>query len=490
MRIPGGDGFYTVPLSWPSISPDELPSRVENILAKVPNTQIDSHGFLNLLDPKNEPLGSVPFAPTQWNIENSDRADRLYSHVPWGIVLHWFGDRDNFDGTVKSYLRGFDSLRQIDNYITRTSAHFLVGAGKPGINPEQGQEIFILQTQAPASDGTPFVASHLQPLNYQNHKEKKQYFVRALYQLGYDGIGVHNLLQDLYDGPKLDPNMRTIAIEIAGYDFENEEHYPTDQKIANVLSVVWSGMKRYGIPASNLMGHNEIQLGKADPGKKFMALIRYLIGIKALLENDGVMRRLVFGDFLEPDGKPENAVRKYFEFVRSYLLYVGARQRVFEWEAESKYWFVHDLFSNIAQAGPLASEFRWPFNGEISTPGYHFLKPGSHDGIDLYADIDRNLSPGNDSRAIDLIADGKCLFLGQGSGLCKGQVAIFLHRQVDGSEVASIYDHLEQIGNLQMGKTYPLGYRIGSIKSHRNHQDPFLHFSVAYGATWDMDLRI
>ena len=488
MRLPGGEDFPTNIVKWPKISLDQLPPRVINILSRVPATRIDARGFLNLLNRQNLSSGRVPLTPTLWNIENSQIADRLYSHVPWGIVLHWYGDRENFDGTIKSYLRGFDSLRQIDNYVTRTSAHFLVGAGKPGVDQGQGQEIFVLQTQAPASDGTPFVASHLQPLNYQNHKEKKQYFVRALYQMGYDGIGVHSLLQDLYDDPKLDPNMRTIAIEIAGYDFENPEHYPQDQKIANVVSVVWAIMKRYGIQASNLMGHNEIQLGKADPGKKFMALIRYLIGVKALVEDDPVMNRLVFGQFMEETGGVAQAICRYFEAVHKYLVYVGSRRRVYEWEAESKYWFVHDFLSSGDRVGHMASEFCWPFGGGILTPGYRFLQPENHEGVDLYSGLanrDQNPPVG---KTIQLIAAGKCVFLGRGGGQCGGKIAIFRHRQTDGSVIATVYDHLERFADIQVGQDYQSGQPIGLVENHSMHSDSYLHFSVAYGATWEMDL--
>lgn len=490
LRLPGGEGFPANIVIWPSVPLNVLPPRVVNILSRIPKTMIDSRGFLNLLNAQNLSSGTVPLTPTLWNIENSLAVDRLYTHVPWGIVLHWYGDRENFDGTVKSYLRGFDSLRQIDNYVTRTSAHFLVGAGKPYVDQEQGQEIFVLQTQAPASDGTPFVASHLQPLNYQNHMEKKQYFVRALYQLGYDGIGVHSLLQDLFDGPKLDPNMRTIAIEIAGYDFENPEHYPVDQKIANVVSVVWAIMKRYGIPASNLMGHNEIQLGKADPGKKFMALIRYLIGVKALIEKDPIMKRLVFGQFMEEGRSVDQAICRYFEFIHKYLVYVGSRRRVYEWEAESKYWFVHDLLSSGDRIGLLASEFCWPFGGGISTPGYRFLQPINHEGVDLYSLSVNHAQKTTIEKTIQLIAAGKCVFLGKGGGKCGGKVAIFRHRQNDGSEVATVYDHLEKLGDIQVGQNYSPGYPIGVVESHFTHRDSYLHFSIAYGATWEMDLSI
>ena len=486
IHFPGGDGFTTNFVAWPKITFDELPPRVVNVLSRTSNLLIDSRGFLNLLNPQNISSGKVPLTPTLWNIENSSVVDRLYNHVPWGIVLHWYGDRENFSGTVKSYLRGFDSLRQIDTYVTRTSAHFLVGGGKPVV--DQAQEIFILQTQAPASDGTPFVASHLQPLNYQSHQEKKQYFVRALYQLGYDGIGVHTLLQDLFDGPKLDPNMRTIAIEIAGYDFENPEHYPADQKIANVVSLVWAVMKRYGIPSSNLLGHNEIQLGKADPGKKFMAMIRYLIGVKGLLEKDLVMKRLIFGPFMDDARSAEQAVNRYFEFIHKYLVYVGSRRRVFEWEAESKYWFIHDLVSGAVQPGPLANEFCWPFGGGISTPGYRFLQPEDHEGVDFYPGLKNRVPNLITEKQVQLIAAGKCVFVGRAGGRCGGKIAIFRHRQSDGSEIATVYDHLERFADIQLGQNYSSGYPIGVVENHSSHSGSFLHFSVAYGATWEMDL--
>jgi hypothetical protein len=96
----------------------------------------------------------------------------LYGHIPWGIVLHWYGDKENFDKTIKGYIRGFDSLRKVATYITRTSAHFLVGPERleqATINQSTG--ISVLQTQMPDKDGTPFVASHLMYLDYLAHQE-------------------------------------------------------------------------------------------------------------------------------------------------------------------------------------------------------------------------------------------------------------------------------------------------------------------------------
>jgi hypothetical protein len=58
---------------------------------------------------------------------------------------------------------------------------------------------------------------------------------------------------------------------------------------------------------------------KSDPGKKFMAFIRYIIGIYALYAKDEVFFRLVFGNFLNYDQDPWTAVRQYFRSVEIIL---------------------------------------------------------------------------------------------------------------------------------------------------------------------------
>ncbi len=59
-----------------------------------------------------------------------------------GIVLHWYGDDLGFDQTVEGYLRGFNVAAQADNYLTRTSAHFLIGRVSPipGLAGDQAKE--------------------------------------------------------------------------------------------------------------------------------------------------------------------------------------------------------------------------------------------------------------------------------------------------------------------------------------------------------------
>ncbi len=478
-------GVFNGP-SWPNLGIDQVPEKVLNILLRVPQTRIDPNGFLLFQEPYGKYTTQAPLAITKWNQENSSNADKLVSNVPWGIVLHWYGDRDNFDKSIKGYIRGFDSLREVDGEMLRTSAHFLVGDGKTIIDEKgSNSNISFLQTQAPANDGTPFVASHIRPINYQAHEERRQYFVRAVYQLGYQDPLVRSLLQDIYDGPKIDANRRTIAIEIAGYNFEKPDGYPSQQKIANVVSLVWALMRRYHIPINCLLGHHEIQLSKADPGKKFMTLIRYLIAVKALMEPDELMKQLVFGQYNGADDNYQLAVQKYFQYLRDYLVLVSTPRTAYEWETESKYWFTYDAITNKKYVLKASREFLPPFSGELYPLGSQFLQPENHEGVDISDQY--NLNSHNSS--VHLISSGECLYIGESNHCRRGQAAIFRHRQLDGAEILSIYSHLQDTNNLQTGRMYPSGYMVGHLAHPNQPNDKFLHLSLAYGASWDIGLK-
>lgn len=445
-------------------------------------------GHLVLLRTDDHLAGYVPLAKTQWNREHNHRTHRLHTNVPWGIVVHWFGDKENFDKNISSYLRGFDSLRQVDDYITRTSAHFLVGENEPTVGIKSPDApVSILQTQKPDLDGTPFVASHVSGLDYVAHQERRQYFVRALYQLGYEEPGVHSIVQDWFDaGRTIDPNMCTIAIELTGYDFDNPSRYPPKQQIANAISVIWAVMRRYGISANNIFGHNEIQLNKSDPGKKFMGLIRYLLGAKALLENDPLMNLLVFGNFLAENIDTEGAVAKYFKFVYDYLLMISRPITVYEWEALSGFWFLSDLLNNETSPSLIGNRFVTPLLGNYSSPGRLFMQPTNHEGIDLYSPVSVKDSKG---QPVTLVASGICLNTGENDGCCGGKYAIFHHRLSNGSQVLSFYGHLDAMYDLKVGQEYPIRIPIGEINKNQEHIDPFVHFALAYGGTWKTDLK-
>lgn len=474
-------------LQWPTLTKTNLSLSVNEILTKVPDTILDQAGYLKLLSPT---LGqkSIPLARTAWNLEHNNPFDRLDENVPWGIVIHWYGEKDNFNKTLQGYLQGFDGLRLVDDYYTRTSAHFLVADGLPQSEVRKGNLTGIIQTQIPDVDGIPFLASHLQGLDYQAHHEGKQYFVRALYQLSYSEPTIHSMLQDFFDGPYCDPNLRTVAIEVTGYNFDYPENFPSKQQIANLVSVVWALMKRYNISAANILGHNEIQLGKADPGKKFLSLIRFLIGLKALSENDEKMKYLVFGQFLGNGDTPQQAVQKYFKFVRDYLMLVGRPQQVYEWEALCGYWFVYEQVANFdpSLVLPRVETYTFPFKQASQDINTNFLIPDNHEGIDLHP-VERTFR-GLLPDPVRLIAPGKCIYLGEETGLHLGKCAMFRHRQADGAEIVSVFGHLKEHADLSVGNAYSLDYPIGYLENHLHHP-AFLHFAIAYGATWDLDLH-
>lgn len=60
---------------------------------------------------------------------------------------------------------------------------------------------------------------------------------------------------------------------------------------------------------------------------------------------------------------------------------------------------------------------------------------------------------------------------------------------MDGAEIVSIYRHLTGQGEIKVGKQYPKGYPIGMITGMKARDDPFVHFAIGYGATWDADLK-
>jgi hypothetical protein len=472
---------------WSILDAGKLPLAVQQILEIAPQAEVALDGRLSMAEP-GQPASAVPLTPTKWNREHSQRWDRLEPGIPWGIVLHWFGDPQNFKPSVESYLRGFDGLRLIDGELTSTSAHFLVGDAAPSpANFADQRRIAVLQTQAPAPDGAPYQAAHVLPLDILAHREKRQYFVRAQYELEQAGRGPHTLLQDMFDGRLVNPNMRTIAIEITGSHFDEPGSEPSKSKTANVLALVWALMRRYRIPAVNLLGHHEIQLGKADPGKKFMALIRFLLGIKALVEHDLVMFHLVFGAYGDLAAAPQQAVRRYFSYLRDFLVITATQREVFEWERNSKYWFTLASLAGARQRLPLAKSLLLPLRNEGLRTSGRFLDPANHEGLDLFRVAGKPARVQDDE--IRLVADSECLYAGSGVDSHPGVSVIFRHIEPGGAQVLNIFGNLSQAASLHVGRIYPAGELIGCIEHGQHRTDPFLHLAVAYGATWDTDLQ-
>ena len=468
---------------WPVIKLPALSEFVQRIISRVPANFIGEDGYMQLLDSKGSAIGRIAQARTQWNIEKCGSYDRLLTGMPWGLVLHWYDEPDgDFVDHIDRYLGGFNGLRRVGDYFTRTSAHFLVGDMPPALEGEIQARVGVVQIQAPDTDGTPFVASHMRFLDYAVGYERRQYFIRALDLLEEKEPGAHSLLQDFFSGPKIDPGYRTIAIEISGHDFDEPETFPSEQKIANLVAVVWAAMKRYQIYANNVMGHLEIDIQKTDPGKQFMALIRLLLAVKALVDQDPVMLELVFGRFNKAN-TPVQAVLKYLAFIRDYLVLVGRPKQVYTMEVLSNYWLLVDSVSGKKQIPDTGNRFIYPLQGSYSLKGDGFLNPGNHEGVDLYPQD--NAQP---STPVFLVADGVCLFVGRSYGYCPGLSVVFKHRQPDGSEILSLYGRLSEVEDLHTGSFYYCGRRIGEVESPVSYAERFLHFAIAYAAVWEADI--
>lgn len=490
MRL-SSPGIWWINRIWPRLSIDDLPKKIKFIIQNVPITKLDNAGFLQIFGEDGLLLGQAPLHRTMWNLRKIATIDKLSKNQNWGIVLHWFGDKDHHNLSLPGYLAGFNGEQLIDGAATQTSAHYLVG-DDPVVseNIHDGNSVGIIQTQAPASDGTPYVSSHLLESPFADQTREDNYFVRAIDELTYFQPGINSILPGLLSKPSLDPNLQTISIEISGFDFDNLERFPSTQKIANVVSLILAIMNRYNISATNVLGHYEFNLGKADPGKNFLALIRLLLGIEALVRNNAELNELVFGQFKSGEDDYENGVLGYFEFVRDYLLLISSPDKVYDWEALTNYWLFRDILDG-KQINSLnrSGSYVLPYDGEMDIQFGTYTDPNNHEGVDILVPIHRAENNSGSLQKIQLIGNGECIYLGEAANGHWGKTAMFRHREVNGAELVSIYAHLHEFTDLSVGDVMHIGDHIGSIKNSNGLLPGYLHFSIAYGGTWDTDLK-
>jgi hypothetical protein len=336
----------------------------------------------------------------------------------------------------------------------------------------------------------PFVASHLRALDYEAHHARQQYFVRAMYELENQYTGLHSVLTDLYDGSRRDPNYRTIAIEITGSNFDNPGNFPPEQQIANLLGLIWALMKRYNIYLVNLLGHHEIELRKSDPGKQFMAYIRYLMVIMGLVENDPEMKKLIFHPFDQEKSLSISGLR-CIKFTRDHLILVDEPNRVYSWDRLSRFWDMVNLFTEIYGDSGISgitypfTRFQLPVRSLVKLKGDIFMEPENHEGVDLFLDLNKTPFAPATYENVFLAANGECVFTGRGSVCDYGYASIFRHYEPSGGEILTIYGHMYELSNIQTQQYYPAGYRIGSFQRSGPLGEGYLHFAIAYGATWN-----
>ena len=150
---------------------------------------------------------------------------------------------------------------------------------------------------------------------------------------------------------------------------------------------------------------------------------------------------------------------------------------------------MYDQISGQAAQNGVLDGGDFPLRGASINPGSWFLDPDNHEGIDIYLAGEGNRMVKYPS-GVYLAGNGVCTFIGENRGFHHGKMAIFRHRQRDGAELLTVYGHLRDIGDIRVGKAYPTGHRLGSIGGLGDGSHSFLHFSTAYGATWDSYLRL
>jgi hypothetical protein len=147
-----------------------------------------------------------------------------------------------------------------------------------------------------------------------------------------------------------------------------------------------------------------------------------------------------------------------------------------------------DQLSGMKSSESIMKESHFPILGETTNPGSWFLDPDNHEGIDIYQAGNANRFLKHTASAY-LVTNGTCVHLGENRGFHHGKMAIFRHRQPSGSELLTVYGHLEAFGDIEIGKYYSAGHHLGSVGGLADGTHAFLHFSTAYGATWDTHLR-
>jgi murein DD-endopeptidase MepM/ murein hydrolase activator NlpD len=127
------------------------------------------------------------------------------------------------------------------------------------------------------------------------------------------------------------------------------------------------------------------------------------------------------------------------------------------------------------------ADFQSPIDpGRVESP-IGLSAPPNHEGFDLMGRTDETF--------IRSIAGGTCLFVGDVPYPHWGKMVMFRHRSSDGTELISIYGHLDRLTDLETGRTYDKPVPVGEIVRAAKYQDPYLHFALAYGASWDLCLH-
>jgi hypothetical protein len=307
-NLPAFAGARCSGQTWPRLTVDQLPGYHKEILGQVLESDVNFNGILRVV---NKP---VPVYQTIINLKNLKLAENFSAFrckETLGIIYHSFGADDKFlklympHGSAEEYVKnGFGSL---------TSAMFLVGDDK----------FDIVQCELPTPEGRMVPSAHTIPVSRDPVYVKKQRFVQYMNQVCYQFKLPQDIsvLQNLHTrGQNSDPNRSTIGVEITGMFFDSTDGFPSTKKIASVVTLSMALSRYYKIsPAFDYFGHREVDFEKADPGKRFVYLIKLLVGLECLIKNDDYLNAIVFGPFAANVKTKKECVLAFFDFITTYF---------------------------------------------------------------------------------------------------------------------------------------------------------------------------
>jgi murein DD-endopeptidase MepM/ murein hydrolase activator NlpD len=283
-----------------------------------------------------------------------------------------------------------------------------------------------------------------------------------------------------------DINRRTVSLELLGSYFDDEGH-PSPQLIANAAGTIVAYVKKYPeIKFANITGHFEIQMDKADPGKRFMAELRLILTLKVLQGDDEKLKDNLFSPFIKEGESRKDAIKRFLDFHWDYLVSSNWNRslEVNKWEEEANYWNIYQkLFPE--NATPLTNGFILPVTptgNKKLVIGNEFAEPQGHEGIDLNLQETRRIINEDLGSEISATANGKVIFADTIPGTLGLGRTIAIEHIVEGTKVISIYSHLEDI-LVEKGDTVNMGKKIATMGNSGGQMDSHLHFAILPAAT-------
>ncbi len=464
--------------SWPSFDHEDLPpGEIKEILRRIPNIVVDSEGFVFSNRTR------VPFAETDWSRENRRAIN------PDALVVHWYGQSNPQEARILGIMSGYNEVRRSTDGSRefRTSAHVTIGPytlSEVSSDPES--HVSILQTQAPR-EGYPTVSSHL----ISNLTSEHQAYLNAQHPINtmqllfpyYSLPRTYNYLPNVLRGSGQDLNLRTISLELLGVNFDSETGHPEPQLVANTLAVILAHIKRYpDIKFSNINGHYEIQMDKADPGKNFMGELRLLLALKVLEGNNTALKENLFGPFMTESRSPIEAVKRFFDFHWDYFVASnwGHPKKVYEWEGRTGFW---KIYRSLFEQNPAQIADRFvlpvlPHEDRRIVYGSRYAEPEYHEGVDLNIQATRTLINEDLGEPVHSTANGKVVFTSEIPGRPGlGNTAVIEHILPDGAKVLSLYAHLDEI-RVNKDQIVEINEQIATMGNSGGQPDSHLHFAI------------